>query len=660
MPTSETAKYIIGRFESLTSNYITSGLNKPFLLNEMTEIKEMIDKIDKVSVSFTFSEKEQEELKNMLGFSSFEKAQSGDFSEFERVHPVLRNYLAINTENIWRNSLKGIVEDRAWRGPDDPLEEQELRMFMHNPALRLGMSIMQNYEKIDGTKPYAFYRELDDKMIDIIMEDTLNPMTEDQMSQVHEMADGPEQFTAMIDTNVEKQVQVAKMMLMAHIGNTQLMKDGQPMTMDRSVASMMAHCSRTAFVFPPGESKEVAAMMGHLTGAQKGKGAGIYGRLAATHSTAHGKTIGEFKEKKTVSFRHQYGMDIAIGGLGNGGIPGKDRVQQVLKNDGTCGHMYMRVDQGGKDKTSSLLIGFESDSPSAIGNQQGHTHTSSAAPEYMSSFLGQRTDEMGAKYGGRIVDCTAYSPQELSEIVEKFTAQYRGMVREAMNNPNARERLVQANKMLSGKLMDAPQMETFFNKAGFSMEEAQKYTQIAADKKGMAYQVNAKQAGEPAVHPVNEEPKPRKRDRIRAFFGRSDAKQKIQEFQTYQKQKQEMNAKAAHKVMASMANQESRREYVDQLIAKRDAAVKAYNYWEREEEKRKAEVETSRKKEKESMSFSDLLKEGKTQSPKRKRPIFQKVQNEVEKKRAIDTMYNAEMKIEEFSQGLKKKTPTKK
>lgn len=613
MPVSNRGQQIIEGFGSLKTKYITQEPNKPFRSFEMREIEEMLNDIDGIG---GMPKEDKEEIKEALGFSSYQKALQGDYSEFERVHPVLRNYYAMKYERMVRSTL---AEIEAWRTDpnhayDDVLEIR-LREIMYNPALRLGMSIMQN----DGTNQYSFYRTLDDRMIDLIMEDTLNPMTQEQIKTVSEMSSSPAQFQSMIDTNVEKQVQVAKMMLMAHIGNTQLMKDGQPAEMDRSVASMMAHCSRTAFVFPPGETKEVSAMMGRLTGAQMGKSAGIYGRFAATHSTAHGKTIGEFKEKKTVSLRHQYGMDIAIGGLGNGGIPGRNRDRQILKNDGTCGHMYMRVDQGGKDKTSSLLIGFESDSPSAIGNQQGHTHTASAAPEYMSSFLGQRTDEMGAKYGGRIVDCTAYSPEELSEIVEKFTAQYRGMIREAMINPEARMRLEQANHMLSGKLMDAPQMETFFNKSGFSMEEAQRYTQMAANKKGMSYEMNTNQVGEPAVHPINEVKRPGKRDRIRAFFGSSRAKERIQEFQTYQKQKQEMDTKTAHKSMVDLAM----------------------------------------KQEKQAMSLTDLMREEEAQKPKRQRPDFKQVRDEFKKRRAAEREQEARMGADVSMKDSTKKGPAK-
>lgn len=654
------AKEIKEKIDLLKEKYITAEPNKPFTDAEMENIQLMLNAIQSSSTK----DSEMSSLKDALGYDSYLKTLTGDFSEFERVHPVLRNYCAINTEKTHRNVLADIYDRKKWNDPGmDMVADMEMRLYMHNPALRLGMSIMQN----DGTGNYSYYRELDDRMIEMTMEYTLNPMTPEQILRVQEMTANPKQAMEMIDTNVEKQVQVAKLMLMAHIGKTQLMKDGQPLEMDRSVSSMMAHCSRTAFVFPPGEKEEVSAMMGRLTGGKKGKSAGIYGRLAATHSTAHGKTIEEFKEKKTISFRHQYGMDIAIGGLGNVGIPGIKGKRQILKNDGTCGHMYMRVDQGGVDKTSSLLIGFESDSPSAPGNQQGHTHDTKATPEYMSSFLAQRTDEMGDKYGGRIVDCTAYTPEELSGIVEKFTAQYRGMVREAMKNPTARIRLEEANKMLSGKLMNVPQLEIFFNKAGFSKEEAVKFTGDVSRKKGITYEPKANQIFEDPVHPIPEVPEPGRRNRIRAFFGSSDAKQKIQEFQNYLKQKQEMDALAAHKAMADLANVKSRIEYIDlqrekeriarekraeEVFEKLDHATKELEYWKAKEERRVKKIEESEKKQ--SMSLDSLMKEEAEASPKRSRPGFKQVRNAFKMDRAAERIQDAKTEI--ANKGYVKKT----
>lgn len=470
-----------------------------------------------------------------LGIEGYELAKNGDFSKFEQVDPLLRNWLASKYENdrefeSLRNTLSA--------GPS-PETTQILKDNAKNPAFRLYCSLKSRQD--------PKYREYDDMMIDMMMEDTMRPLTSSQIRNVHALAEGPEHAQQMIEQNVEKQVQMAKMMFVAHVGQTQLVNDAnETVPMDRSIASMMAHCSRTAFVFSKGDEKEVDRMMGNLTGAKMGKGAGVYGRFAATHSTAHGKTIGEFKEKKSVSLRHQYGMDVAIGGLGNDGIPGRNGIPQTLNTDGTCGHMYMRVDKGGADKTSSLLIGFESDAPGK-GNQQGHGHTSAATGEFMSSFLGQREDEMGAKYGGRIVDCTMFKPEELSMVLEKFTSHYRAMVYESMKDPNARVRLEEANKMLSGKLMSPMQLETCLNKTGMNMGEAQIAAQIVANKKDLdhEYQPDREKVGEKGVRPMEAPEKPSKRVRLKAFFGNKYANKVVRDYKEAKVDRKEAAKKVA-------------------------------------------------------------------------------------------------------------------
>jgi len=470
-----------------------------------------------------------------LGIEGYELAKSGDFSKFEQVDPVLRNWLASKYENAPEFQT---LRETLSAGPS-PETTKILKDNTKNPAFRLYCSLKSRQD--------PKYREYDDMMIDMLMEDTMRPLTSSQIRNVHALAESPEHAQQMIEQNVEKQVQMAKMMFVAHAGQTKLVNDAnETVPMNRSVASMMAHCSRTAFVFSKGDEKEVNRMMGNLTGAKMGKGAGVYGRFAATHSTAHGKTIGEFKEKKSVSLRHQYGMDVAIGGLGNDGIPGRKGVPQILNTDGTCGHMYMRVDKGGADKTSSLLIGFESDAPGK-GNQQGHGHTSAATGEFMSSFLGQREDEMGAKYGGRIVDCTIFKPEELSMVLEKFTSHYRAMVYESMKDPNARVRLEEANKMLSGKLMSPLQLETCLNKAGMDMGDAQIAAQIVANKKDLdhEYEADRTKVGEKGIRPMEAPEKPSKRVRLKAFFGNKFANKVVKDYKEAKVDRKEAAKKVA-------------------------------------------------------------------------------------------------------------------
>ena len=60
-----------------------------------------------------------------------------------------------------------------------------------------------------------------------------------------------------------------------------------------------------------------------------------------------------------------------------------------------------------------MLMGMESDAHGVM-NQMGHTHDIHATPEKASSFGGQRTDEVGNKYGGRQCDLSKKSAREIT------------------------------------------------------------------------------------------------------------------------------------------------------------------------------------------------------------------------------------------------------
>lgn len=60
-----------------------------------------------------------------------------------------------------------------------------------------------------------------------------------------------------------------------------------------------------------------------------------------------------------------------------------------------------------------MLMGMESDAHGVM-NQMGHTHDIHATLEKASSFGGQRTDEVGNKYGGRQCDLSKKSAREIT------------------------------------------------------------------------------------------------------------------------------------------------------------------------------------------------------------------------------------------------------
>ena len=87
----------------------------------------------------------------------------------------------------------------------------------------------------------------------------------------------------------------------------------------------------------------------------------FFKRGGATHGMAlkrkdHTKAA---EEKKGFTPFNQFGMNVAVGGLGNNGIP-KGKTARKLKNDGSCGHLFMHFEKGnigltGNTRTDVLL-----------------------------------------------------------------------------------------------------------------------------------------------------------------------------------------------------------------------------------------------------------------------------------------------------------------
>ena len=351
-------------------------------------------------------------------------------------------------------------------------------------------------------------------------------------------------------------MQLARTLLMAHIGNTYVYVDHavdeNPMNRfeegfnelkTRSAASMLSHCSRTAFVLPAG--KNVSHMVDSAVGLNMGAASGNYRRSAATHTTRNGSEFTDFEEIKRISLINRRGMNIAIGGLGNIGIPGGEGQDRTLKNDGSCGHMYMRVDKGSKNKTTSLLIGFESDAPQTT-NQQGHAHNSSAAPEYMSSFLAQRADEFGEKYGGRRVDLTGYTPDQLSNILDTFSSHYRALLTKGISDPKMAGRAMLVNRLLAGEPIgvDGRKLSLLFNQAGIDREQTRELAtdclnaKLRAQSKMKGMDLGSVTAGilppdeaADAIEPLQELKKPSLWVRFKAKLGIESAKERIRAYQ---------------------------------------------------------------------------------------------------------------------------------
>ncbi|MCR5251292.1 MAG: hypothetical protein K6E50_11860 [Lachnospiraceae bacterium] len=401
---------------------------------------------------------QQELLKRVL---------SGDYSNLQQMDPVLRS-LAAKTymERLNVSGAIGSPEDLV-----NALFREKGVSALMNPLFRIGVSILRNGGTLDLKQFPGFAQRQWDMVEDLcnqrIMSATLYTVPEKPL---------PGDTEADLLRNHQSQIFIAKTLLASHLGRLKCItkKPAAETDWDRGVASAFAHCSRVGFTLP-GDSKTLDTFAGN----EHGLRAGFQTRTAATHTLGRkrrGSATSKLKEKKIgpkyfyrypLVFFGQQGMNVAVGGYGNGGIAGKKGMRKI-KNDGSGGHLYMHVEQGGQFTNTGLLIGFESDSPGTM-NMTGHTHDAKATPEFVSSFGGQRTDEIGEKYGGRMVDLSGVSKEEfeskMSTLEDKMTMLFYAAEKGTQaQKEKAQAELMFIGDMLSGKLMTAQEMDRVLQK----------------------------------------------------------------------------------------------------------------------------------------------------------------------------------------------------
>lgn len=383
------------------------------------------------------------------------EAKKGDFSHFEKLSDVGRMALASKFTDDNPDLFSGDASE-MFAKIDERNRTSQINEFQ-NPLLRLGVSMMSRIPIRKDT-----FRELDSRLNERVMIDTLSPITREERESVI-AAVGQEKAADMLTKGREGKYIMAKTMLMAQLGGlVEAGPDGEK-PWEGSIANAFAHCSRVCVSLPGGEDGQDEMVHAFLD-AEPGEGA-MGTRKAATHSVerseiATGLRMKEKKHKIT-HLSDQYGMNVAIGGLGKKGITGPDG-KRALLNDGSCGHMYMHLQKGDKEHYGGMLIGFESDA-AGITNQSGHTHDIFATPEKASPFGGLRTDEIGFKYDGRRIDLRNLSPDELSEVFTKFEETMQSM-------PDDHKKAVISR--LCGERMSEDELGEFLFEMGMDQEKA--------------------------------------------------------------------------------------------------------------------------------------------------------------------------------------------
>lgn len=360
--------------------------------------------------------------------------REGDYSNFENMDGVFRNLAA-------GQALRQLIKNYDIMGtsPEELCRQIQAKgegvSALLDPTLRLGLSLAQRSEVYNDELKERF-RKLDEAMSTAVMLETLTHQA-DRQTVARDIRSKRPRLTAdeagaaaekAIEANNAQKIQIAKRLLLMHLGNLQRVdKDSQDKDVvrnwDKPVAVALSHCSRVTLTMPRVRSRSAEdkaqdqRMWKSIFYQRDGSNpAQDHHRASSTHSIRRRKVGGKDAKENKVLFNliGQRGMNVAVGGLGNAGVSGK-----TLSNDGSCGHFYSMYKTGDTKHCGAMLMGLESDS-AGVTNQMGHTHDIHATAEKASSLGGQRTDEVGKKYGGRVCDLSGLSAGEIAGYMEKL------------------------------------------------------------------------------------------------------------------------------------------------------------------------------------------------------------------------------------------------
>ena len=383
----------------------------------------------------------------------YRRCRQGQFNDFEKLDPILRDTLAIEYTKEKMSTFIG--QGMSMGKIVDELDKAGGHEMLAHPLLRLGISlgIRGQADYGDLLKP-AQCMELDDLLNARIMRNTLvNQVTQKESDALFASGVALQEKDYAIGRDIYARSFILKSLLLAQLGSfKKISGDGKktPKSEDDwpgSVATAFAHCSRVMYTLPSEKStskEQAKAFREGYMGEKKGfhEKVGFVERGAATHraSAASGKKKAKEQKWKLGWYLDQSGINVAVGGLGQKGIGGR-----TLLNDGSCGHLYRYYREGSSSEQGVMMLGFESDAFKKK-NQLGHTHGLGNG-EYCSSFGGQRVDEIGNKYGGRTVDA---SKVHLDLVHDMFEAIDRIMMDDS-NLAEQKRKLTRIADILSGK-----------------------------------------------------------------------------------------------------------------------------------------------------------------------------------------------------------------
>lgn len=421
------AKYTVKKIEKLNKDYKTIFKTSGCRILSNEEIININDSMDLISSN---------------DIKIIEAAKNGDYSEFNNVSPLIRNYIGTLA---WNKFVSEINVSSSQLSLSNEQVKKYIQEHVLDAGFRVGLSAMKHSfpHNID-------LNELDEYANEYLLAKTLSLPSKENIDALVDSL-GEKSANKELNKNLAKQVVLAKTLFLAQLGKYVLRENEQTTDYVGSIAETFAHGGRTNFILPHNDiNNEVLTA---FEGGEIGKTAEIKSRFAATHSATQRKVGVDLsvesessEEKPKFSqvgkiFSNQYGMNIAIGGIGELGPNRKP----ILSN-GSAGHMYIRKQQGNANTCGSLMVGIES-AESLKTSHTGHFHTPLAKSSKQSAFLADKFG-LGAKINGKTVDLSGLDSEKLALILKEFEKGYIDL-----QNANNTNKLNQVNEMLSGKRM---------------------------------------------------------------------------------------------------------------------------------------------------------------------------------------------------------------
>jgi len=416
--------------------------------NKLEELNKSYKKIFKTSGCRILSDEEMNNINDSMDLLSsgdvkiIKDAQNGNYTKFNDASQLVRNYIGtlawnkfISEPNISTTSLS--------------LSDNQVKRYVQQHILdagfRVGLSAMKHSFPDNNS-----LKELDEYANEYLLSKTLSAPSKENIEALSTSI-GDKAAKKEIEKNLAKQVVLAKTLLLAQLGKYTLREGDETKDYVGSIAETFAHGGRTNFVLPHNDVNN--EVLKAFEGGEIGKTAELKSRLAATHSATQRKVgadlsiVSESEEEKPSFgevgkiFSNQYGMNIAVGGVGETGPN-----QKPILADGSAGHMYIRKQQGDANTCGSLMVGIES-AASLKTSYTGHFHTPLAKSSKQSAFLADKFGP-GAKTNGKTIDLSGLDSKQLALVLKEFEKSYI-----ALQKSQNSSKLNQVNEMLSGKRM---------------------------------------------------------------------------------------------------------------------------------------------------------------------------------------------------------------